>query len=534
MTSNTNKNQPHQACQNLCLVLGDQLTLDSELWEAFDVKRDRVLMAEVIDESVNTASSKMRTWLFLSAMRHFAQQLQAQNYPIEYYALNKRITDFSAALERAIQTYQPQKIRCVLAGDERVRQMLNQAAKAHNIEIEWLADRHFIAEPGEFTNWMANKKQPRMEYWYRYLRKRHNILMDDQAQPIGGAWNFDKDNRKTFGKTGPGLVNQAVSKHAQISNSTFDESCQSIINQVKQDITKHLPDLPGEWGTFIWPMNRPQALVALSDFIDHRLAQFGDYQDAMWMGEDWLHHSLLSSSLNLKLLNPREVIEAAEQAYKNGQAPINAVEGFIRQILGWREFIRGLYWHHKAQWLTTNALNAQNDLPDFYWHGKTQMRCLSESLRPVLNQGYGHHIQRLMVTGLFALLWQTNPQKVHEWYLAMYIDAIAWVEVPNTIGMGQYADGGIVGSKPYIASGAYINRMSNYCKHCPFKPTESHGNTACPFTTLYWHFVKEHQALLQKNPRLNMQVKNWLNKTPEEQTLIQHRVEWLKEHIHTV
>lgn len=527
MTNNT-ENAPHQPCQNLCLVLGDQLTLKSELWKSFDIKHDRVLMAEVFDESVQTASSKMRTWLFLSAMRHFAQILQEQNYPIEYYALDKQISDFSSALELAIKTYRPQKIRCVLAGDERVRQMLNQTAKLHRIEIEWLADSHFIAEPGEFSKWMANKKKPRMEYWYRYLRKRHNILMDEDAQPIGGAWNFDKDNRKTFGKTGPGQVNQAI------QNCKTDDYCQAIINQVKQDIIEYLPELPGEWGIFMWPINRQQASTALSNFIENRLAYFGDYQDAMWMGEDWLHHSLLSSSLNLKLLTPREVIKAAEQAYHRGKAPINAVEGFIRQILGWREFIRGLYWHHKEQWGNTNALNAQNDLPEFYWHGQTKMRCLNESLRPVLNQGYGHHIQRLMVTGLFALLWQVKPQKVHEWYLAMYIDAVAWVEVPNTIGMGQYADGGIVGSKPYIASGAYINRMSNYCKHCPYSPTEATGDTACPFTTLYWNFVKQNEALLQQNPRLNMQVKNWHNKTTEQKILIEKREIWLRNNIETI
>jgi len=528
MNTKTTASQTQQACRNLCLVLGDQLNLDSELWQTVDPEQDQVWMAEVLDESQAVASSKMRTWLFFSAMRQFAQTLQSQDYQVDYHAISEGLSDFSVALEQAIQHWQPQAIQCVLPGDERVRQLLEQTAKQHDLKIHWLPDRHFIAEPGEFTKWMANKKQPRMEYWYRYLRKKHGILMDAENQPVGGAWNFDKENRKTFGKAGPGLLEQ----NAQ--TRPLDAESQTLIDQVKADINEHLPNLPGNWGTFMWPLNREQALTSLEEFITYRLPQFGDFQDAMWTGEDWLYHSLLSSSLNLKLLNPREVIQAAELAFKNLKAPINAVEGFIRQILGWREFVRGLYWQNRENWLTFNALQAENTLPSFYWTGDTKMRCLSESLRPVLNQGYGHHIQRLMVTGLFALLWQTKPQQVHEWYLAMYVDAIAWVEIPNTIGMGQYADGGIVGSKPYIASGAYINRMSNYCHHCRYKPTEASNEQACPFTTLYWGFIEKHQALLSKNPRLAMQVKHWNNKSETEQKAIQKRVEWLFNNIEVV
>ena len=528
ITSKGTALKSEQACRNLCLVLGDQLNLDSGLWQTFDAEQDIVWMAEVQEESTETTSSKMRTWLFLSAMRQFAKQLKTLNYPVDYQSLDKGLTDFASALQTAITHWQPEQINCVLPGDERVRSLLNQTAKENGMVINWLADLHFIAEPGEFKKWMANKKQPRMEYWYRYLRKRHNILMDDEKNPTGGAWNFDKENRKTFGKAGPGMLEQ----HSKPFE--MDKEALALTQQVKADITKHLPDLPGFWGDFMWPVNRQQALDALQDFIAYRLPQFGDFQDAMWTGEDWLYHSLLSSSLNLKLLNPREVIDAAEQAFKQGKAPINAVEGFIRQILGWREFVRGLYWQNRDQWLTFNALEAHNTLPDFYWSGSTKMRCMAESFRPVLNQGYGHHIQRLMVTGLFALLWQTKPQEVHEWYLAMYVDAIAWVEVPNTIGMGQYADGGIVGSKPYIASGAYINRMSNYCQHCKYKPTESSGEQACPFTSLYWNFIETHQPLLAKNPRLAMQVKHWLNKSEQEQGNIKKRVDWLFNNIELI
>ena len=528
MSSKPNPPTPNQACRNLCLVLGDQLSLDADLWSHFDAQQDIVWMAEVFEESTLNTSSKMRTWLFLSAMRQFAKQLATLNYQVDYQALDKGLNDFSSALQLAIKQWQPEHILCVLPGDERVRNVLDHTAKQNGTAIRWLADLHFIAEPGEFKTWMGNKKQPRMEYWYRALRKRHLILMEDEKNPIGGAWNFDKENRKAFGKNGPGLL------ELQAKPTQLDPQTDLLTQQVKADIIKYLPELPGFWGDFKWPIHRQQALDALQDFIDHRLAQFGDFQDAMWTGEDWLYHALLSSSLNLKLLNPREVIHAAEHAFKQGKAPINAVEGFIRQILGWREFVRGLYWQHRDQWLHFNALEAHNTLPEFYWHGQTQMRCLQESLRPVLNQGYGHHIQRLMVTGLFALLWQTKPQQVHEWYLAMYVDAVAWVEIPNTLGMGQYADGGIVGSKPYIASGAYINRMSNYCQHCRYKPTESSGDQACPFTSLYWNFIETHQPLLSKNPRLAMQVKHWSNKSLSEQQAIKARVEWLFNNIQTV
>lgn len=522
------KPQKQQACRNLSLILGDQLNFDSEIWQAFDTAQDVVYMAEVFEESTVTASSKMRTWLFLSAMRHFAQRLQAQQVRVDYRALDQGLTSFTTALQAAIDLWQPTQISCVLAGDERVRKQLEQTAKQNGLKINWLADRHFITEPGEFAKWMANKKQPRMEYWYRYLRKRHGILMDEHNQPIGGAWNFDKQNRKPFSKSGPGLLDLGTFK------VEHDHQSQTIIEQVKADIHQYLPSLAGHFGHFIWPITREQALESLNDFIEHRLALFGDFQDAMWIGQDWLYHSLLSSSLNLKLLNPREVIELAEKTYYAGRAPINAVEGFIRQVLGWREFIRGLYWQNREKWESFNALEASQNLPEFYWHGQTNMRCLSESLRPVLHQGYGHHIQRLMVTGLFALLWQVKPQQVHEWYLAMYVDAVAWVEIPNTIGMGQYADGGLVGSKPYIASGAYINRMSNYCKHCCYKPAESQNEQACPFTTLYWNFIEKHQALLAKNPRLAMQVKHWLNKPDIEQQAIKRRSEWLFTNIEIV
>lgn len=504
-----------QKATRLLLILGDQLDRDSLLFEDMNTETDQLLMAEISGESTEIMSSKQRTVAFLSAMRHFAEDLQAERPPLHYYALEHGLKTFSEALNQHLKHKPFASIRCVLPGDYRVMQEITDWAKSHNIDIEWLPDRHFIAKRGEFKSWLAERKQPRMEYWYRQLRQDRNILMDGN-KPVGGQWNFDKDNRKSFGKNGP----------TDVPKPTLFKP-DKISEQVIKDVAKHLPDLPGKCDAFVWPVNRQQGLQVLADFIEQRLKHFGDYQDAMWTEQPWLYHSRISLALNLKLISPQEVIDAAVKAYENQQAPLNAVEGFIRQILGWREYVRGLYWAHRDDWLEMNALDARRDLPKLYWDADTQMTCLQQSVSQVLTYGYGHHIQRLMVTGLFALLWGAKPKAIHEWYLAMYVDAVAWVEIPNTLGMSQYADGGIVGSKPYIASGAYIDRMSNYCKQCPFDPKQAHGDKACPFTTLYWAFVERHQDLLGRNPRLGMQVKNWQRKSEDEQQAILKHAEKL-------
>lgn len=499
----------------LLLILGDQLNRDSVIFDDFSAETDQLLMAEVSGESTENLSSKQRTVAFLSAMRHFAEDLKTKKLPLHYYALQDGLKTFGEALEHHLKKQPFKSIRCVLPGDYRVMLEIADWAKKNNIDIEWLPDQHFIAQRGEFKNWLAERKQPRMEYWYRQLRKDRNILMDGD-KPVGGQWNFDKDNRKPFGKNGP----------TDVPKPTLFKP-DKITEQVIKDVEKHLPNLPGKLDEFIWPVIRQQGLQVLDDFIEQRLKHFGDYQDAMWTEQPWLYHSRISLALNLKLISPQEVIDAAVKAYENQQAPLNAVEGFIRQILGWREYVRGLYWAHRDDWLEMNALDARRDLPKLYWNADTQMTCLQQSVSQVLTHGYGHHIQRLMVTGLFALLWGVKPKAIHEWYLAMYVDAVAWVEIPNTLGMSQYADGGIVGSKPYIASGAYIDRMSNYCKQCPFDPKQAHGDKACPFTTLYWAFVERHQDLLSHNPRLGMQVKNWQRKSEDEQQAILKHAEKL-------
>lgn len=505
-------NKPLQG-KHLGLILGDQLDINSPLFEQLDKTHDKILMAEVIAESdLNTRlSSKQRTTLFFSAMRHFHRTLQARKYHTIYIKISEQYSDFKKVLSYAHQEIQFDKLSLVLPGDEQLRKTIQSWCHDHQVELKLLPDRHFITQQGEFQQWINGKKQPRMEFWYRHLRKTRNILMDNE-KPIGGKWNYDVENRKKFGKDGP--------KHLR-PNIDFKPQDNPIVKEVTQDIETYLPDLPGNLVAFNWPISREQALLQLGDFIEHRLPYFGDFQDAMWQEQAFLFHSLIASSLNLKLLHPMEVIQDAQQAYHDGKAPLNAVEGFIRQILGWREYVRGLYWFQKDQWLNMNYLNAQKSLPDFFWDGKTDMNCLHQSITQVLNYGYGHHIQRLMVTGLYALLYGVKPSEIERWYLAMYVDAVAWVEQPNTLGMSQYADGGFLASKPYIASGNYINRMSNYCKHCKYNPSEAHGSQACPFTTLYWDFIARHHGLIEQNPRLGMQLKNWQNKSPEERNAIQ-------------
>jgi deoxyribodipyrimidine photolyase-related protein len=355
-----------------------------------------------------------------------------------------------------------------------------------------------------------------MEFFYRMMRERHGYLME-KKDPIGGDWNFDKQNRKSFGKSGPPTIYRP---------SAFppDEITCEVIKVVEEQFPEH----PGNLKNFDYPVTPADARAALQQFITLALPNFGDYQDAMWTGEHVLFHSRLSAAMNLKILDPREVLGAAEQAYHDGLAPLPAVEGFVRQILGWREYVRGIYWMHMPGYGSLNYLNAKAPLPNFYWTGKTNMRCLHAAIEQTLQTGYAHHIQRLMVTGLFALLLGVKLQELHEWYLAIYVDAVEWVELPNTLGMSQYGDGGLMASKPYVASGKYIDRMSNYCQGCSFDPNESIGIKACPFTTLYWDFLDRHSKLLYKNPRMRMQYKNLDRIPPQRLKLIQVRAEEIR------
>ena len=484
--------------RSLVVVLGDQLDLDASGFDGFDASVDAVWMAEVAQESTQVWSSKPRTVMFLAAMRHFALALQTSGRRLHYTRLDApgNAGSLEAQLQADILRLKPKRLVMTAPGDWRVLEAIKAEAAAHKLPLDIREDRHFYSSVRDFAAHAKGRKSLRMEYFYREQRKRHDVLMQSD-EPVGGQWNFDADNREAFGAAGPG----AVPPRASFEPDAVTREVIALVNQ-------RFADHPGRLDSFAWPVTRKDALQSLQAFITERLPLFGRYQDAMWPGDAWLYHSHLSAALNLKLLNPREVVAAAEVAYHDGHAPLASVEGFIRQILGWREYVRGVYWTQMPAYLERNAMGAREDLPAWFWTGATDMACLHDALAQTLEHGYANHIQRLMVTGLFALMLGVEPKQVHAWYLAVYVDAVEWVELPNTLGMSQYADGGVMGSKPYIATGKYIQRMSPHCKGCRYDPAQRSGDSACPFTTLYWDFLMRHEAALAKNPRMALQVKN--------------------------
>lgn len=496
----------------LLLVLGDQLNADSSVFDGADPALDRVWMAEVAEESTHVWSSKPRTTLFLSAMRHFRAALGTKGWQVQYSTLDDGANSGTLAgeLRRACAQLRPERLVVTEPGDHRVRAALIGVAAELGLPLEIRVDRHFLSTVDDFRAHAAGRKQLRMEFFYREMRKRHGVLLEPDGSPVGGSWNFDAENRGSFGKQGPGLVPAPV-------RFVPDAITRDVIALVGSRFATH----PGALADFDWPVTPDEARAALDDFITHRLAEFGRYQDAMWTAQPWLYHSRIAAAMNLKLLDPREVIAAAERAYSERHAPLEAVEGFIRQILGWREYVRGVYWSLMPEYAERNAMNAREPLPAFYWSGDTEMACLSDALGQTLRYGYAHHIQRLMVTGLYSLLLGVDPTAVHEWYLAVYVDAVEWVELPNTLGMSQYADGGVMASKPYVATGKYIQRMSDHCRGCRFDPAEAVGETACPFTTLYWDYLLRHEGALRGNQRMAMQLKNLTRLSPERRAAIQ-------------
>ena len=487
--------------RTLVLVLGDQLDLDAAAFDDFDAGQDAVWMAEVAEESTQVWSSKPRTVMFLAAMRHFERALRSAGRPLHYTRLDApdNAGSLASQLQADIHRLRPGRLVITAPGDWRVLQAIKAVAQASGLPLDIREDRHFFVSVREFAAHARGRKALRMEFFYREQRLRHAVLMDplQAGAPLGGQWNFDADNRAAFGKAGPGQVP---------ARSRFEPD--ALTREVMALVEARFAGHPGHLDSFAWPVTRAQALLALQAFISDRLPLFGRYQDAMWPGDPWLYHAHLSAALNLKLLNPREVVAAAVAAHAQGLAPLASVEGFVRQILGWREYVRGIYWTQMPGYGARNALDARQDLPAFYWTGETDMACLRDALAQTLRHGYANHIQRLMVTGLYALMLGVQPQQVHAWYLAVYVDAVEWVELPNTLGMSQYADGGVMGSKPYIATGKYIDRMSPHCRGCRYDPAQRSGPTACPFTTLYWDFLMRHQALLARNPRMALQVKN--------------------------
>ena len=476
----------------LRVILGDQLSHDISALAGLDRAYDRVLMMEVADETTYVRHHKQKIVLVLSAMRHFADELRAKGIAVDYVELDDADNTgrFDSEVRRAAMRLVPDRIVVTEPGEWRVRTMVERWEALTGTPVEIRDDDRFFASRARFAAWAQGRRGWRMEHFYREMRREHAILMDGD-EPAGGAWNYDAANRKRLpaGITPPPRLRFPP-----------DARTREVMDLVARRCGDHFGDLDA----FGWPVTRAEALRALQDFLIHGLPDFGDYQDAMRAGAPFLFHGLLSPALNIGLLSPREICAAAETAWRSGAAPLNAVEGFVRQILGWREYVRGVYWTLMPDYAGANALHATRPLPGFYWSGDTQMRCLREAIGSTARHAYSHHIQRLMVTGNFALLAGIAPREIERWYLAVYADAVEWVEMPNTLGMAVFADGGRMASKPYAASGAYIARMSDFCGGCAYDVKAKSGPGACPFNYLYWAFLIRNRTHLAGNPRLAM------------------------------
>ena len=506
----------------LVVILGDQLSKRLASLKAADKSKDVIVMGEPLADITHANHHKKSIILILAAMRHFAGALREDGWRVDYARLEDEgapgtFTELAAAAARC---HRPERILIVEPGDWAVLEEVKGWADRFGLPVEILEDDRFIAGHAEFDAWAAGKKSLRMEFFYREMRRKTGLLMDGEA-PAGGLWNFDHDNRKPA---------KGGARFQGPMRFTPDETTRAVVALVKGRFTEHFGGAEPFW----FAVTAGDAERALDHFIRSGLAGFGDTQDAMLTGERFLNHSVLSIYLNIGLLDPLDVCRRAEEAWRQGRAPLNAVEGFIRQIIGWREFIRGVYWREGPDYARRNALGATRKLPWFYWSGETKMACVKAVVEETREEAYAHHIQRLMVTGTFALIAGIDPYEVHRWYQAVYADAFDWVEVPNVIGMSQFADGGLLASKPYAASGAYINRMSDYCSGCAYKVAKKTEDDACPFNALYWDFIARHKARFAANPRMATVYASWRKMTPAQRAALRKKASALLEALETL
>ena len=490
--------------RNLCVILADQLNQEITSLNDFDKDLDEILICELKKNFTDINHHKKKIVYQISCMRHFGIEMDRLGFKINYLKLDNPDNENSYTSE-IMKLINDKGIDKVIVAEPSTYDEMESIKNWQNtigIDVEIRKNDLFFCDIDEFKAWAEGRKELRLEFFYRMLRRKHNVLMNGD-QPEGGAWNFDKKNRKP------------IARKVSIPKTytcIIDQETQDIINLVNLEFSDHF----GGTDNFVFAVTRHDALEAMNRFIKERLVNFGDYQDAMTSKDPWLFHSHLSMYLNNGLLKPKECIELAEKAFYESKAPINSVEGFIRQILGWREYVRGLYWLKMPDYRDLNELAAEVPLPSFYWDGETKMNCLKISIENTRDNAYSHHIQRLMVLGNFALLVGIRPVELNEWFLSVYADAYEWVELPNVSGMALFADGGIMASKPYASSGAYINRMSDYCKDCHFNVKEKIGSEACPFNYLYWNFLDKNRERLSSNPRLGLAYRN-LNKMPDNQ-----------------
>ncbi len=484
-------------CRNLIFILGDQLSPEISSLSNVDRENDVILMCEVAEETTYVRHHRKKIIFILSAMRHFADELTAQGFRLRYVRLDddQNSGSFTRELKRAVKDLAPESVFVTEPGEWRVLQSMQTWGRETGIPVNILPDTRFLCSHEEFNLWVEGRRDLTMEFFYREMRRKTGLLMDGDA-PAGGRWNFDSENRS------PAKQDLFRPRHPQFppDDTTLD---------VMKLVEDRFPDHMGTASGFAFAVTRKDAEKAADVFIEAFLPKFGETQDAMVKDDPFLNHSLLSFYINLGFLDPLSICQKAERAYLEGDAPINAVEGFIRQIIGWREYMRGIYWRFMPDYAERNFFEASRPLPDFFWTAKTDMSCLATVIGETIENAYAHHIQRLMITGNFAMLAGLDPFALHEWYLEVYADAYEWVELPNVIGMSQFADGGLLGSKPYAASGAYISRMSDYCGTCRYDVKKKTGEGACPFNALYWDFLDRNKDKLSANRRLAQPYATW-------------------------
>ena len=494
----------------LRLILGDQLSHEISSLSGVNATKDIILMCEIWNEATHVKHHKKKIAFLFSAMRHFALNLKENGYNVEYIKLNDKNNTgfFKTEVERAIKKHNLDHIVVTHPGEYRVLKDIKCWEQELGIPVTIREDNRFFCTGYEFAKWAKDKKQLRMENFYREMRKKYSILMNG-AEPVGGQWNYDSENRH------PPKSGLKIPKPY---SNTADGISQEVMVMVSEYFSDHFGDLH----PFYFAVTRDQALQSLQLFVEQRLKNFGTFQDSMIEGEPWMYHSHIGFYLNCGLLLPMECVKAAEEAYYQGKAPLNSVEGFIRQIIGWREFIRGIYWLKMPDYANENFFGAKRNLPDFYWTADTKMNCVHQCVLETKKNAYAHHIQRLMILGNFALIAGIDPVQVNEWFLIVYADAYEWVELPNVSGMILFADGGYLASKPYAAGANYINKMSNYCKNCNYKVKEKNGPNACPFNYLYWDFLVRNRDQLQTNHRISMMYKTYDRMDKDKKNAIRH------------
>ncbi len=513
MATNTQK--------TLRLILGDQLNINHSWFKTVDESVTYVLM-EIRSETDYAQHHIQKVVGFFAAMRSFAEELQQKKHHVIYIRLTDEgnLQSFDKNCQALIAKHQFTTFQYQLPDEYRLDEHLKSFTSTLKIPFSVHDTEHFYSTRNELQDLFAGKKMYLMESFYRYMRKKHHVLIVDGDKPVNGKWNFDEYNRQKLPKA-----------HKPIQPLLFSNNVKAIETDILKTNIKTIGNIDSE--SFLWPINRAQSLALLDFFIANCLPLFGTFQDAMAPNEWSIYHSRLSFSMNIKLLSPKEVIDKAIEAYEQNQDTIqyNQLEGFVRQIIGWREYMRGIYWLKMPEYATLNYFEHKEQLPEWYWTGKTKMSCLKNAIQQSLDFAYAHHIQRLMITGNFALLAGVHPNEVDAWYLGIYIDAIEWVEITNTRGMSQFADGGIVGTKPYVSSATYIHKMSSYCSGCYYEKAKKTGDKACPFNSLYWNFYDKHEAKLAKNPRIGMMYNVWHKMQPDAKAELLEQANYYLSHI---